>query len=266
MKFEIIYKDIQTYIIVIMEGLRISVITATAKLSKPINLENLYKCLEVNDTIHYVEHKCENKGYSVKLTRKTRKKREKKSFYNQVTIHVFDDKIVNLKIFNNGKLQMTGLKSVESGKRTIESFIREISDKNREVYEGDLEYSDYKIAMINSDFDIKYKVDREQLHRCVVDMGMCSSYEPTIYPGVNMKYYYNTNNTNGICCCNAMCDGKGNADGDGNCKRVTIAVFNSGKIIITGGNHLKQLKTCHKFISGVLKDRKKYEMVDYETK
>ena len=250
-----------------MEGLRISVITATAKLSKPINLENLYKCLEVNDTIHYVEHKCENKGYSVKLTRKTRKKREKKSFYNQVTIHVFDDKIVNLKIFNNGKLQMTGLKSVESGKLTIESFIREISDKNHEVYEGDdLEYSDYKIAMINSDFDIKYKVDRESLHRCVVDMGMCSSYEPTIYPGVNMKYYYNTNNTNGICCCNAMCDGKGNADGDGNCKRVTIAVFNSGKIIITGGNDLKQLKTCHKFISGVLKDRKKYEMVDYETK
>ena len=193
-------------------------------------------------------------------------KREKKSFYNQVTIHVFDDKIVNLKIFNNGKLQMTGLKSVESGEKTIQTFISEISDKNREVYEGELEYSDYKIAMINSDFDIKYKIDRERLHRHVVDMGMCSSYEPTIYPGVNMKYYYNTNNTNGICCCNSMCDGKGNADGDGNCKRVTIAVFNSGKIIITGGNNITQLKTCHKFISEILKERKKYEMTDYENK
>ncbi len=250
-----------------MEGLRISVITATAKLSKPINLENLYKCLEVNDKIHYVEHKCENKGYSVKMTRKTRKKREKKSFYNQVTIHVFDDKIINLKIFNNGKLQMTGLKSVESGKRAINIFIREISDKNGEVYEGDdLEYSDYKIVMINSDFDIKYKINRDCLHRSVIEMGMCSSYEPTIYPGVNMKYYYNTNNTDGICCCNSICNGKGNADGDGNCKRVTIAIFNSGKIIITGGNDIKQLKTCHSFISKVLKDRKKYEMVDYETK
>lgn len=250
-----------------MEGLRISVITATAKLSKSIHLENLYKCLEINDKIHYVEYKCENKGYSVKSTKKKRKKREKKSFYNQVTIHVFDDKIVNLKIFNNGKLQMTGLKSIESGKQTIETFIREISDKNREVYEGeDIEYSDYKIAMINSDFDIKYKVDRERLHRHVVEMGMCSSYEPTIYPGVNMKYYYNKNNTDGICCCNTMCNGKGNADGDGNCKRVTISVFNSGKIIITGGNHLDQLKTCYKFISGVLKDRKKFQMNEYENK
>ena len=37
---------------------------------------------------------------------------------------------------------------------------------------------------------------------------------------------------NGICNCKTQCNGKGK---NGFCKKITVAVFNSGKIIITGG-------------------------------
>ncbi len=87
---------------------------------------------------------------------------------------------------------------------------------------------------------------------------MYSSYEPCIYPGVNIKYYMNTNNQNGICCCNSMCNGKGRANGDGDCKKVTIAVFKSGKAIITGGQNKQQLETCYQFITNFIDERKEF--------
>ena len=59
----------------------------------------------------------------------------------------------------------------------------------------------FNIALINSDFFIGYKVKREIVHREIVDAGMYSSYEPCIYPGVNIKYYYNQDTDNGICQC-----------------------------------------------------------------
>ena len=47
--------------------------------------------------------------------------------------------------------------------------------------------------------------------------------------------YNNLYDKCGICKCDCNCNGKGEGLGIGDCKRVTIAVFNSGKIIITGG-------------------------------
>ena len=57
--------------------------------------------------------------------------------------------------------------------------------------ENELTMHEYKIVLINSDFDIKYKVDREKLHREIIRLGLFSTYEPCMYPGVNIKYNYN---------------------------------------------------------------------------
>ena len=90
----------------------------------------------------------------------------------------------------------------------------------------------------------------------IINAGIYSSYEPCIYPGVNIKYFINTNNWDGICCCENRCDGKGRADGDGDCKKVTIAVFKSGKIIITGAQNTDQLETAYYFITEFINERK----------
>ena len=48
----------------------------------------------------------------------------------------------------------------------------------------------------------------------------------------------------------------GGGNGDGDCKKVTIAVFKSGKIIITGGQNKGQLETSYRFIKNFIDERK----------
>ncbi len=90
----------------------------------------------------------------------------------------------------------------------------------------------------------------------IIKAGYYSSFESCIYPGVNIKYYFNNTQNNGICCCNRVCNGKGIGDSDGNCKKITIAVFKSGKIIITGAKTTDQLVISYNFISSFINSRK----------
>ena len=86
-----------------------------------------YNKLEINDLIHFIELKgYPNKGLSKKSQKKKRKIKDKKVFYNQITLHVFNKKVVNVKIFNNGRIQMTGLKFKEQGINVINKLIKEI--------------------------------------------------------------------------------------------------------------------------------------------
>ena len=123
--------------------------------------------------------------------------------------------------------------------------------KEYEIFEDNknIHMNDYRIVLINCDFELEKNIDRYKLHNEIIKNNYYSSYEPCSYPGVNIKYFINTNNTNGICCCDCMCDGKGNGDGHGDCKRVTIAVFKSGSIIITGGQNVDQIIKSYNFIT-----------------
>ena len=94
-----------------MDNLRISTRTAVSTINSSINLQNLYEELEIDDCIKFVQFKeNEEKGFNSKLSKKKRKNQKgtKKKFYNQLTLHYFDEKLV-VKLFNN-KRQMTGLK------------------------------------------------------------------------------------------------------------------------------------------------------------
>ena len=243
-----------------IKNLRISTMTQIAEISSKINLNNLYKYLEPTDTIRYLSFGSElSKGEITKKIKKPRKDKEKKFFYNQITIHIFFEKIVNVKIFNNGRIQMTGLKKNNQGKEVIKIFLEEVNklseEYKKEIYEvSNPKFTWIKTVLINSDFDLHYKVDREALHRSIIDEGYYSSFEPCIYPGVNIKYYYNKfKGNNGICDCEKMCNGKGK---DNTCKKITIAVFNSGKIIITGGNSMEHIEIAYNFIYNFIESRK----------
>ena len=89
-----------------------------------------------------------------------------------------------------------------------------------------------------------------------------SSYEPCIYPGVNSKYFWNSEYKNkelkGKCYCSSLCSGKGKGNGEGNCKKVTISAFQSGSVIITGANSIEQIFDCYTFISNIFKDHYDY--------
>jgi TATA-box binding protein (TBP) (component of TFIID and TFIIIB) len=240
-----------------MDHLRVSTITAILTLSDIINLQKVYDNTPITDYITFIEYGSNNppKGFSKKLLKRKRKKKEKKIFFNQITLHVFfENKLMNVKLFNNGNIQTTGIKKTDQAPILINQLIDYFQDIN--VFQDDVKLINHRLVCINSDFDIEYDVDREVLHREIIELGMYSSFEPCIYPGVNIKYYINNNNCDGICCCENICNGKGRGDGDGNCKKVTIAVFTSGKIIITGGQSLEQVNEAYRFIKNFMDEYK----------
>ena len=245
-----------------MENLRISTMTAISSINSDINLDNLYKNITINSDIPFIQHGSLGiKGESYKKKRKTRKPEKKKTFFNQVTLHLNCLKLVNVKLFNNGKIQMTGLKYQDHGSKVLDKLIpilQQLNDQYEEkiLTNNDIHYTPINIVLINSGFNIGFKVKRDILHREIVENGMYSSYEPCIYPGVNIKYYYNLHTDHGICQCSSICNGKGDGSSDGCCKRITIAVFKSGEIIITGARTTNQLEIAYQFIHKFMNDKK----------
>ena len=236
------------------ENLHISAMVQIGKLNTKIELSELSKTLETNDNILYIEHGSHiSKGvYNKKFSKK--KSDNRKYFYNQVTIHLFnslkENKRVNVKVFNNGTIQMTGINSDEIGQTTIKTLIEEFNKlSNEDIFEMDeiQDVGSLETVLINSDFDIHSEINRESLHRSIIQHGYMSSFEPCTYPGVNIKYYHNPLVNNfGICDCEKPCNGKGK---DNTCKKITIVAFKSGKIIITGGRSKYNIQTAYEFIT-----------------
>jgi TATA-box binding protein (TBP) (component of TFIID and TFIIIB) len=247
------------------QNLRISTRTATSKINSTIDLKMIYDNLEIDDKIKYIEYGTDiQKGESKKII-SDKKKLKKKVFFNQITILIKIDYLYNnIKLFNNGSISMTGVKSEEVGKKSVDILFQKLLDINKthklfNVTVPIIEF--YKIVLINSDYDIGYEIKRSELHQLLVnDYEIYSSYEPCIYPGVNSKFFWNKMykdntyyNYPGKCHCNSVCNGKGTGNGDSECKKVTISVFQSGSIIITGANSLEQIIDCYEFISGIFK-------------
>ena len=49
-----------------------------------------------------------------------------------------------------------------------------------------INYYDFEIVLINSDYSARFKIKRDKLHELLISQyNIYSSYEPCIYPGVN---------------------------------------------------------------------------------
>jgi len=149
---------------------------------------------------------------------------------------------------------MTGLKYENQGFNLLKEKLLPLFENYHDIFDSEsINILNYRIVMMNSDFDIEKEIDRDLLQNKIMGGGYYSTFEPDWYPGVNIKYYFNTNNDNsGICKCNSICKGKGTSDGDGECKGVTIAAFNKGKILITGARSQNQLLICKNFIENFI--------------
>tara|TARA_B110000977_G_C11087500_1_gene495314 strand:+ start:2872 stop:3669 length:798 start_codon:yes stop_codon:yes gene_type:complete len=243
-----------------MSEIRISTITKVGKLSENFDLQDLFTKFEVDDKVTYIEYgdlKPKGKNNKKKKAKKQTGNR-KNYFYNQLSILVQCEKIVNVKIFNNGSIQMTGIKTDRMAHEVVDILLTKISD----ICNITVRVINLRTVLINSDFDYGYSINNNNLQELLDSGKYYSTYEPCSYPGVNIKYYYNENfkNNFGICQCLDMCDGKGN---DGCCKRVTIAVFKSGKIIITGGRAIEHIYVAKDFIKDFIYRNKENILLDY---
>lgn len=260
---------------------RISTITATGSVNTEINLDVFYNTLSICDDedesgVIYVEYGKKKsdtvyKGFSKKfLVNKRKVATTTKRFDNQVTIvyrmtsQLGTEKLVNnlnTKVFRNGNIQITGVKYIDQGRLMIDiilDILRKAYSQTPTIVTNfeDMKNINYNVRLINSDFKIGFPIKREYLYKLFTNMYEHDcSFEPCIYPGVKIQYFYNKQNfrVDGLCHCSQECDvGKGNGLVDGSCKKITIAVFQSGCIIITGAQNHEQINEAYGFIKGVL--------------
>lgn len=200
---------------------------------------------------------------------------------------------VNIKIFKNGNVQITGIKTVEQGGRCLQhlaNIIRNAAFQQRqddhmlpikeiEKSKGDesgarscfvsdpdlIKPAGYKVCLINSDSKVEWNLRRDKLYDVLSSKySLICGFEPCIYPGVKIQYAWNRSTleaqrgtpSEGTCCCKGRCTGKGTGNGEGDCRRITIAVFRSGCIIVTGAHTYDQLDDAYAFLKRILDENK----------
>ena len=226
-----------------------------------IDPNNINECLYILSNIEELENN------SLKKHGRQKKKKDNEYFYNSCSIIVKGDlniKCVNIKLFNNGKITLTGSKEEFDGYKSCKVLLNEMK-KNKSIFVDlsdeeikDLSIVNYKITMINSDFDTNFKIDLLKLLNILNnnEKDLFTKFNPEKYRGLIIGYYWNTNKLlqDGKCLCTKKCNGKGNGTGDGQCKKITISIFKSGSIIITGGRLVKQIEDAYEKINSILKE------------
>jgi TATA-box binding protein (TBP) (component of TFIID and TFIIIB) len=195
-----------------------------------------------------------------------------KSFDNQTSMYFQfqKDYMPHVKLFKNGNIHITGLRIIEDGTRILELLSEEVKRiftnyDTKVLVEEDiskLSVSNPVVRLINSDFQLPFKIRRKELHQLLIAQpynNICS-FQPGTYPGVKLEYYWNKTHPqqDGCCRCEKPCFGKGTGKSKGDCKKVTVAVFDSGSVLITGATSHQQVDNAYQYICKVILDNVAY--------
>lgn len=233
--------------------LTISTMTLICRFYTKFNTENIgmYVDLDPNKivSVSYGDKTNMETNRSLVKKKKERRKNAKnhlKAFYNQTTVCVLsniDNKLINVKIFKNGSVQMTGCKSIPGCIDVLNTIcsefkkIKAIIDPeslNKIIFKpfvSNLEamfvdkISDLKVCMINSGFNIGFCINREELYNVLTEEGVECKCDLDNHACVNIKYNYK------------------------NRKKVSVFVFASGSVIITGANNCNHILEAYEFIT-----------------
>jgi TATA-box binding protein (TBP) (component of TFIID and TFIIIB) len=225
-----------------------------------INPNNMEDCLLMLSNIHLLENNSLKK-------QGRQKKKDIEHFYNSCSIIVKGGKNikgVNIKLFNNGKITLTGSKNEKDGYFACSVLLEEMK-KYPDIFIGstpeilkEMKITNYQITMINSDFNTNFKIDLIKLLTILNhdDKNLFTKFNPEKYRGLIIGFYWNLNkeDQDGKCHCKSKCNGKGQGNGDGKCKKITISIFKSGSIIITGARLVRQIEDAYHCINSILKE------------
>jgi len=254
--------------------LRISTLVTTGHLGTTLQLKDLFDQLKSllipigypDEGILKMEHKDQVIGQATRDVL-TKRRVSDKTFFNQSTLVIRkkrDDAVggfkeVNMKLFENGGFQMTGVTSEEFSRESVMWLIEHLKQLPNPISTEPLRLAKFAIQLLNSDYKMNTLVKRDELHRLLTNRyHLFSTLETTIYQGVNTKYYYNEEasrapETLGICQCPRPCSGQGDGKSIGACKRVTISVFQTGSIIITGARNRQQLDEAYAYMNMIMR-------------
>jgi TATA-box binding protein (TBP) (component of TFIID and TFIIIB) len=244
--------------------LAISTTTVTMKVNVFFNVENIGLYFDDFDNILIGKrygNRVVNNLINIKKIKsdKKKKRKEKKNFYNQVslifrtcTLMGLDPskisqkeglKTVNVKLFINGSIQMTGCKHLDNIRSSLELLFEKLKitkvilNKNMEFIEKPFvidttllninNVNNFFIQMINTNFNIQFHINRSKLFQLLLDNNIDASFDPIIHACVNIKYYLLSKKT----------------------KTISIFVFESGSITIAGSNSCSEILEAYNFIN-----------------
>lgn len=268
---------------ILPNGVSISTMCASSKLGTILNISNIEKYLELNmNDILCIDPKNDRKR--TLIPDKKKNKREKKikiikhekenklnHFYNQITVIIrigygpiedWDtEPKINLKLFKNGSIQMSGCKSIKNINIVLNKLLYKLQLVKAKIENGkiieinyvecieNLKINNFKIDMINSNYKVNMQIDRAKLFSLLLKKKIKSSFEPCIRACVIIKYTPKLDNDE--------------------LKEITIFVFQKGNIIITGARRKSHIITAYNYINNILlthseEINKKYEKDEEE--
>jgi TATA-box binding protein (TBP) (component of TFIID and TFIIIB) len=247
--------------------LEISTTTITCTLDITFNVENIGLYFNDYDDIIIGKrygNRIVNNIVSIKKLKsvKKKKKKSKKNFFNQVslifrsaTLMGLDpnklsekerNKTVNVKLFINGSIQMTGCKYLDNITNSLKILFEKLKISkailNNEMKYVEIPFVDdvnklninkvniFNIEMINTNFNCLYHINRNKLFKLLFDNNIDVAFDPIVHPSVNIKYRL-----------------KNSID-----KAISIFVFESGSITIAGSNSYNEVLEAYNFIGNFI--------------
>ena len=251
------YINIDSYNMgLIPDNVSISTMSLTCSLGTPFNVANIWKYM-------ILEH---DNIVSIKTDKGIRRlndlgaefinsvnKNSDRNFSNQNTIIVRsrDDKYLNIKLFKNGSIQMTGCKDLVDANIVINKLVKKLKERlfikkqdgNNLLTEvkfvkniNDLNVTNFKINLINTNFGISYYINKEELFTLLTSKGILCRIT-TNHACVNIKH--------------KIINPENNIE-----SLVSIFVFQTGNIIITGAKKSEEVRNAYNFIVNFLNQNK----------
>jgi len=241
--------------------LKPSTITVCFDINTKINVKNVVKTFEQKYDNHEVFQTIKYKAG----TKKSKDKELNDAFYNQcsMVLSINDDESkikkqkskVNVFIFPNGSFRTVGCRTI----KTCTIMINELYcffKYNKNLVENPSTFSlkNVRISMINSDFKLSRKIKQRKLFNLLKEYTIenggnirINTFNPDKYPGINVKYIKDTTKVKS----SDTYTRKGRKKIDG---EVSILIFRSGSIIITGYKKPTEAKDAFNYLSKILID------------
>jgi TATA-box binding protein (TBP) (component of TFIID and TFIIIB) len=239
------------------EGIEISVITMTLAINRIFFIENILNFFPLNKkTILSIKSKFKIRTIiKIKKCKKISDNDNTNNFFNQITVimnipidyNSEKTKNINIKLFKNGSIQISGLQSINQCNIAINKIISLLegdymyieNDTNkffRYIEEGNIQIINYKINMINTLFKYSDKINRSQLYLKLLDLKLKNSldlttrikYQPDIHAPVHIKIDLKNKNP------------------------VTGFIFESGNILIMAAKNRENIIDAYNYINQIL--------------
>lgn len=165
---------------------------------------------------------------------------------------------LHIKVFRTGRIQVTGLRepSEEAARRVIRSVWRHLAQRS---VASDLA-ADVRITLVFATFKLGFELDRTVLFRLLKrDWSPLCSFEPAAHPAVRLQFFHGIRAIDGICRCptrHCRLALTAAQRRDRPCHKVTLMVFRTGSVVVTGARSAEQVVAATTFIGRWITERR----------